>query len=231
MLDWTHLYIWIVKDLSWTQNWFYVGCLSAAAAFCVSCFCVARSWWAGGSADTFVHCMTFLWLFANAVWMYGEISDANFPEQPSLYENCRSNACAIMLFTLIAMGVYYIQRCRRQFCGDRSEGDSRTLQAVEFVRVPRAVSTDYSSIDPGCEAIIPNEPVVAQSAAAATVAGESRAPDALHNQRELRPRPFLRRLFPTWRDYEHVHVSRLSSPALFAAAQCNGMTLGTRARA
>ena len=223
--DWTHLYIWIAKDLSWTQNWFYVGCLSAAAAFCVSCFCVARSWWAGGSADTFVHCMTFLWLFANAVWMYGEISDANFPEQASLYENCRSNACAIMLFTLITMGVYYIQRCRREFCGDRSEGGSRRLQAVHFVRVPLAASTDYASVHAGCDL---NEPVVTRSAAAATAAGESHAPDALHEQQELLPRPFLRRLFPTWRDYEHVHVSRLDSPALFAAMQRNGMTPGTR---
>ena len=49
---------------------YYPGCCAAAAAVCVSCLCIARSWWAGDCTATFFHTMTLLWLFANAVWMY-----------------------------------------------------------------------------------------------------------------------------------------------------------------
>jgi hypothetical protein len=49
---------------------YYPGCCAAAAAVCVSCLCIARSWWACDFPATFFHSMTLLWLFANAVWMY-----------------------------------------------------------------------------------------------------------------------------------------------------------------
>jgi hypothetical protein len=221
--DWTHLYIWIAKDLSWTQNWFYPGCIAAAAAVCVSCVCIARSWWAGGSSDTFVHCMTFLWLFANAIWMYGETSDANFPGRPLVYEKCRTDASAVMFGTLAAMGVYYILRCRAHCCGQVSDG-SRTkptqpLQGadIRFIQTPADVSTDV--YDGRKDDVADNAGIALLNRLAAvprhstpSIAGESFASHAFQQhvlpiQQELLPRAFMRPLFPTWRDYEHLHVS------------------------
>jgi hypothetical protein len=207
-LDWTHLYIWIAKDLSWTQNWFSAGCIAAVAAFCVSCLCVARAWWAGAATDTFVHCMTFLWLFANAVWMYGEIRDANFPGQPLLYEKCRSDASVIMLSTLVAMVVYYIQRCRQQFCSDVSGGSDHVMRAVHLrssgdslhaIQVPppsSASGADYHADDADDADEAP-----------ARLDDHVGTAESCQQQPEPLPRPFMRSIFPTWRSYEHVHVS------------------------
>ena len=194
--DWTHLYIWIAKDLSWTQNWFYPGCAAAAAALCISCLCIARSFWAGDGTGTFAHVMTLMWLFANAVWMYGEISDANFPDQPLLYEKCRDNACAIMSATLATMGIYYLHRfmllLRRRHSAVSQDG---------HVTVPDCVHAAGS----GAFALRRPPPAASRERACdGSDAAFSRQIDE-----QLLPRPFLRPLFPTWRDYEHVHVRAL----------------------
>ncbi len=204
--DWTHLYIWIAKDLSWTQNWFYPGCAAAAAALCVSCLCIARSFWAGDGASTFAHVMTLMWLFANAVWMYGEIRDANFPDQPLLYEKCRDNACAIMSATLAAMGIYYLQRCLLLLRRRHSEDRSATSQGAHVAVSHGAHEADpVHTADSGAFAVRLSLPAASHERACD-------GPEAAFSRQidqQLLPRPFLRPLFPTWRDYEHVHVRAL----------------------
>lgn len=143
--------------------------------------------------------------------MYGEIRDANYPGQPLLYEKCRSDACVIMLTTLGAMGGYYIHRCRRQFCSEKVEGGdnemhARCPQSIGSALIQEPASSANSAVcdaddaDRPADAPVPlDDRVALQSAAAVSVPGGQ--------QRELLPRPFMRSLFPTWRSYEHVHVS------------------------
>lgn len=116
--------MWIAKDLSWTQNWFYPGCLAAAAALGIrqppppppiplnitsaliqhfsllqlpvhrAILLVAkRRRRCGARGDAHVAaCQRGLdvrnpfpsMYFCNIWRRYGEISDANYPEQPAL---------------------------------------------------------------------------------------------------------------------------------------------------
>ena len=67
-----HIYLWILKDLSWAQDWDYPARIfgTIALIYCVLLFyeaLVLRSYY-----EAYMAVGTTLWLAANYVWMEGE---------------------------------------------------------------------------------------------------------------------------------------------------------------
>jgi hypothetical protein len=52
----------------------------------------------------------FTWLFGNGWWMYAELHDYNYPNDPRLYTQHQSDAFRIMLSALCFLAVTYILR-------------------------------------------------------------------------------------------------------------------------
>ena len=66
-----HIYLWVLKDLSWTQDWYWPALIfgTAALAWCGVLFYEAyrqRSWY-----EAYMTVGITLWLAANFVWMAG----------------------------------------------------------------------------------------------------------------------------------------------------------------
>lgn len=103
-----HVYLWIVKDLSWVQAWYYsghlFGCLSIAFMVYILCQAVRKR-----SLD---ECWTtvahILWLVGNYVWMTGEIHDTKYPDEKEQYDDAEEKCGYIMMTAIIWIGLYYI---------------------------------------------------------------------------------------------------------------------------
>lgn len=66
-----HIYVWIIKDLSWSQDWYYPTLIFGALAllWCGVLLAEAirlRSWY-----EVYMITGTTLWLAANYTWMAG----------------------------------------------------------------------------------------------------------------------------------------------------------------
>lgn len=73
-----HIYLWIAKDLSWTQGWVIPALVFGIAAllWClVLCYHAVRS---QCQHEMYLVVALVLWLVANFVWMGGEIIDPRF---------------------------------------------------------------------------------------------------------------------------------------------------------
>ncbi len=133
--------------------------------------------------------------------MYGELRDANSPDSTSIYENCRRDACVIMFTALSAMGWYYTRRCRALFYGQ--------VLAVNAPPTAPHAAQECSAAREHADVSAHISLAAADSAAGELLPADAIEEEAAAERHELLPRPFLRGMFPTWRDYEHVHVSAL----------------------
>jgi hypothetical protein len=148
--------------------------------------------------------------------MYGELRDANSPDPTSIYENCRRDACVIMFTALSAMGWYYTRRCRALFY-DQALAINASSTAPHAAQ-ERSAALEHAAADAHIS------PAAAHSAAVELLPVDAVGEGAAAERHELLPRPFLRAMFPTWRDYEHVHVSALhvAVPPRSGWGKCGG---------
>lgn len=101
------IYLWILKDLCWTQNW-YAGLYFSSIAvilFAMLAF-LSMYWRCFDEAWHFI--ASFLWLFANTWWMSGELHDWEYPNQPHLYEERKVQCRHIMEAALVWIGLYFL---------------------------------------------------------------------------------------------------------------------------
>lgn len=68
-----HIYLWIAKDLSWTQDWEVTSMLFGVAALAWCGLLLYHAIADKNSEEVYQWVAFFLWLSANFVWMYGEV--------------------------------------------------------------------------------------------------------------------------------------------------------------
>ena len=80
--EYAHVYFWILKDLSWTQELKYVSLFfgTLATLWCVVIF--YHAFRTGNKDEVYNTCALFMWIFANYWWMTGETHDADYPDEP-----------------------------------------------------------------------------------------------------------------------------------------------------
>jgi hypothetical protein len=152
--QWLHLYLWCAKDLAWMQDWYYPGLVLGFGAVVWSLFLLVRSAVYKNWIQVVHYVGQLLWLFANAWWMYGELHDYQYPNDPEIYDRFRESGSHMMASALCFMVLFYLLRA---------------VRLLNFL----TPSTDAAAVfDTG----------------------------------EYLPHLWLRRLFPTWRSYENVHI-------------------------
>ena len=77
-----YLYFWLLKDLSWAQDWYYPAYTFGSLAIAWSFIMVCNAVYDGATNEVFTSTAMFLWLFANFWWMTGDIHDyvLNYPD-------------------------------------------------------------------------------------------------------------------------------------------------------
>ena len=105
--EYFHVYLWIAKDFSWTQEF---KTLSLFFGTCATLWCIViffNAFQVGNNDEVYSTIALFLWIFANYWWMTGDVHDDNYPDEPSIYDQ-RSNESAIILTTAVCwLTVYY----------------------------------------------------------------------------------------------------------------------------
>ena len=103
-----HSYLWVLKDLSWTQNWYWPGLIFGSIAMLLSFIVYVSSVWHGEYADAWHNFAQLLWLVANFVWMTGDFHDDNYPNSPSVYDHRAQISQYIMIFAIAWLCLYYL---------------------------------------------------------------------------------------------------------------------------
>mmetsp|Transcript_8978 Transcript_8978/g.8017 ORF Transcript_8978/g.8017 Transcript_8978/m.8017 type:complete len:406 (+) Transcript_8978:12-1229(+) len=103
-----HLYLWVLKDLSWTQDWFVCGHIFGILAVLWSCFLLYRAYEYRNIKEFWTNIGQFLWLFANLWWMSGELHDFSYPQSEKWYDKRTIEAGYIMETALIWLAIYYL---------------------------------------------------------------------------------------------------------------------------
>jgi hypothetical protein len=66
-----HLYLWLIKDLSWAQSWYYSGHIFGSLAVIWSFFILFHAARERNTNEAFVGVAQTAWLMANVWWMTG----------------------------------------------------------------------------------------------------------------------------------------------------------------
>ena len=103
-----HTYIWILKDLSWTQSWYWPGLVVGGIAMALSFVVTVGSVWNKEYADAWHHFAHLLWLVSNYIWMTGDFHDDRYPDAASVYDGRAEITKGVMIFALAWLGVYYL---------------------------------------------------------------------------------------------------------------------------
>ena len=61
----------------------------------------------GNGVEAWHYTAQFIWLFANAWWMYGELTDWRFPQQPKIQPRHQAQAGYMMLLAWVWLFLYY----------------------------------------------------------------------------------------------------------------------------
>lgn len=67
-----HIYIWILKDLAWAQDWYYPAMIFGILALAWCAMIMYEAWEMRSWYEAYMCVATTLWLAANFVWMSGE---------------------------------------------------------------------------------------------------------------------------------------------------------------
>lgn len=128
-----HIYLWLLKDLTWVQSWYIAGILIGGFACFWSLFLVSKSIQQRNINEFWSRFADLLWLFANYWWMIGETHDYTYPNAPSMYEARTRQAAIIMITALIWIGLYYILLKPLGFTGKMTQNSD---EKVDHRHVP-----------------------------------------------------------------------------------------------
>jgi hypothetical protein len=56
-----HLYLWLLKDLSWAQNWYYSGLIFGSLAVSLSFLLMCNAIYVRATNEIFVSAAIFIW--------------------------------------------------------------------------------------------------------------------------------------------------------------------------
>jgi hypothetical protein len=106
-MEWFHLYLWMAKDLSWTQDFYIGGMFFGTAAVVWSGYLLFQAFQLKNYVESWHFVGQFFWLLANYWWMWGEIHDSEYPEEPPIFKDHTYQASAIMTAALLWIVAYY----------------------------------------------------------------------------------------------------------------------------
>jgi hypothetical protein len=106
--DGFHVYLWIMKDLSWVQAWYWCGLTFGTLTLIWSAFILWRACSRRSLDEIWTHSAQFMWLFGNFLWMQGELHDSKYPNETSIYNERADQAGYIFITALVWISIYYL---------------------------------------------------------------------------------------------------------------------------
>eukprot|EP01041_Mallomonas_annulata_P000343 gene343-612_t len=103
-----HIYLWIAKDWSWTQDWYYAGLLFGSAAVAWAVYLLFRAIRIGNYQEVYHGIAQNIWLFANLWWMQGELHDYMYPDEPTMIDRRQQDSGYMMVAALCWLAIYYL---------------------------------------------------------------------------------------------------------------------------
>ena len=106
--DTIYVYLWIAKDLCWTQSWFYPGIVAASATVIWSVITLSYYITRRDFRNSWLHVAEFVWLLANFLWMYGELHDERNPHTKSVIVEYTAVSGLMMEGAMCWLAVFYL---------------------------------------------------------------------------------------------------------------------------
>ena len=109
-----HIYLWILKDLSWAQSWWISGHVFGIAAILWSFYILSHTVRDRNTNEIMTNFSTFMWLFGNTWWMIGDIHGA-YPHDsqllpiPSLISLLLYPSSQIIIFLKSQHGIHNVR--------------------------------------------------------------------------------------------------------------------------
>lgn len=105
--EYFHVYLWIAKDISWTQEIRYLSLVfgTFATLWCIIIF--YHAFRSGNRDEVYNTVALFLWIFANYWWMTGEVYSDFYPDEPSIDLKRTNESGWILAVALLWLTIYY----------------------------------------------------------------------------------------------------------------------------
>ena len=107
-----YLYFWLLKDLSWSQDWYYPSYVFGSLAIVFSFLMVCNAVYDGSTNEVFTSTAVLLWIFANFWWMTGDIHDyvLDYPDDDynDWYDRQTSQAAIMMETGISWLAFFYL---------------------------------------------------------------------------------------------------------------------------
>lgn len=103
-----HLYIWMLKDLSWGSDWFYCGYIFSGAAVCWSLLLLVRACHWRNLPEAWTGVAQLGWLVGNTLWCTGELEDNQYPSRAPIYAMRQHQAGAVLIAALVWLSSYHL---------------------------------------------------------------------------------------------------------------------------
>ena len=109
----THIYLWVMKDLSWACGWYWPGHVFGIAAVLWSAGLLARAVSWRNTKEVATGTAQLIWLLSNVWWMSGELHDLEYPSEPPVYDERMNVAGAGLKAALVLLAFQYavVQPC------------------------------------------------------------------------------------------------------------------------
>mmetsp|Transcript_13526 Transcript_13526/g.12248 ORF Transcript_13526/g.12248 Transcript_13526/m.12248 type:complete len:368 (-) Transcript_13526:24-1127(-) len=106
--EYFHIYLWICKDLSWTQEWYLLSLIFGTLSLMWYVVLAYHALSTRNGEEIWNVLGGILWLFANFWWMAGEIHDVQYPYANPISIKHDRDSSYILSAALIWFSIYYL---------------------------------------------------------------------------------------------------------------------------
>jgi hypothetical protein len=103
-----HVYLWLLKDLAWTECWYWPGMVFGGLTLGWQLFMLSKSLFKLDMEDIWKNVALTLWLGGHFWWMSGELHDYRYPDRPSVYDERTHQTGEVFVVALLWVSAYYL---------------------------------------------------------------------------------------------------------------------------
>jgi hypothetical protein len=103
-----HVYLWLLKDLAWTECWYWPGMVFGGLTLGWQFFMLSKSCFKMDLEDIWKNVALTLWLGGHFWWMSAELHDYKYPDRQSVYDERTRQTGEVFIIALIWVSAYYL---------------------------------------------------------------------------------------------------------------------------